>query len=87
MNEMERDMAMSIKHLTRLLEEAKEENRQLREELNMTRGLLWMKNTGKSVADRTFEKVALYEKAIMDALGEKSSFSVGLSGEKIEPSR
>lgn len=41
------DMVMTVKHLTMLLEEAREENRELRNELQKCHGLLWLKETKK----------------------------------------
>ena len=41
------DMTMTIKHLTMMLEDARNENRELRQELNQMRGLLWMKEAKK----------------------------------------
>ena len=41
------DMTMTVKHLTMMLEDARNENRELRQELNQMRGLLWMKEAKK----------------------------------------
>ena len=41
------DMVMTVKHLTMLLEEARKENQELRNELQKCHGLLWLKETKK----------------------------------------